>query len=828
MESERIRIFDSEQYENQNLRLPQFFNLSAIVHNLWRRCKKPLIFESNVDMDTNDIKWVEIIEEKYGGPYVGQFNLRTKQKVGVGIYKDKDGSIREGVFDNDKQVRGSLYSSKNYFGQGFYNEDGELEGDDCGYHTPPPNEKFYAGKFSKGHITSGKLFFQNKTIIGEFENWNPVGDVLMVKDGDPSIFHYGPVNKNYKLNGKGQVYSTQNENNFSICGTLKNGIMKDKCFISEESFDYVGSYFLGVFHGYGEIIFQNEFIYFGNFKFGKPHDDNCKIYYFNGFLYEGSYHKETPNGKGTLYNKKGYRYQGNWEKGILELSDDVNLQEDGLKELENLIDDFSKFKKKVIVKGIYSIAIGYFLKNSPNHSRGLFVEYLIVEDNLKERVINTIKPGEYTIHRLVFEDVWLKGSFNDTEVIVDSEAKYLNGGYFKGKFDLDKGKGKEGQAKIVFIQGFVFVGNVKNYIPSGEGKLKDCNTDITYEGIWNDGKLIQEDNEIYIQEFSQLWVLYIFEKESKNGFFYGTGYYCNGASAEGNFKMNKFGKFIREGLCDFKYQDTCYNGEYKNDLPDGSGTCSTNFVTFTGAFEESIWKTGIAKVNIEPFVNLVGCFRDVFNGKFVLSSFTGETFKGIIKKSKFYNDNKLFTFKTHKLTIQDIHPNVGKKTVISNNSGMIVIQINERKGILPKGDVILENRWRGKLRGKLITKAYGEIIYGKTYEVHKQFSFEGSYKFGMKSGRGIINFKNGEKYDGDWFVGMKHGIGKYFWPDGSSFEGSFKQNRKTGYGRIIFKNGEKYEGEWFRDNPHGKGTYYDSKGRVIKEGQFHLGNFINN
>ena len=44
----------------------------------------------------------------------------------------------------------------------------------------------------------------------------------------------------------------------------------------------------------------------------------------------------------------------------------------------------------------------------------------------------------------------------------------------------------------------------------------------------------------------------------------------------------------------------------------------------------------------------------------------------------------------------------------------------------------------------------------------------------------------GERYEGDFFEGMKQGIGKFFFAYGDVYEGYFKNDVRHGQGRLIF------------------------------------------
>ena len=58
--------------------------------------------------------------------------------------------------------------------------------------------------------------------------------------------------------------------------------------------------------------------------------------------------------------------------------------------------------------------------------------------------------------------------------------------------------------------------------------------------------------------------------------------------------------------------------------------------------------------------------------------------------------------------------------------------------------------------------------------------------------KGISIFNNGSKYDGNYKNGLKHGLGKYTWPNGKVFYGNWVNNKMHGDG-YIEKDNEKYD-----------------------------------
>ena len=102
-----------------------------------------------------------------------------------------------------------------------------------------------------------------------------------------------------------------------------------------------------------------------------------------------------------------------------------------------------------------------------------------------------------------------------------------------------------------------------------------------------------------------------------------------------------------------------------------------------------------------------------------------------------------------------------------------------------------------------------------------------------RSGYGVINTHEDQKYEGSWLNGEKHGQGTFTDQFGSTYVGEWEDNvkgsndqndePKNGYGVSIELNGDKdpldsnngtYEGEWFRNLRNGKGKFTYSDGTI--------------
>jgi hypothetical protein len=59
-------------------------------------------------------------------------------------------------------------------------------------------------------------------------------------------------------------------------------------------------------------------------------------------------------------------------------------------------------------------------------------------------------------------------------------------------------------------------------------------------------------------------------------------------------------------------------------------------------------------------------------------------------------------------------------------------------------------------------------------------------------------------YEGQYVSDVKHGSGKYQWPDGRVYDGEWSNGKRNGRG-VYVKNGERREGIWKEDRYEGTG-----------------------
>lgn len=112
----------------------------------------------------------------------------------------------------------------------------------------------------------------------------------------------------------------------------------------------------------------------------------------------------------------------------------------------------------------------------------------------------------------------------------------------------------------------------------------------------------------------------------------------------------------------------------------------------------------------------------------------------------------------------------------------------------------------------------------------KRFSSGDVYKGGwaihldknVMQGNGVMQYANGDRYEGEWNCGKQDGYGTLISKNGSKYVGYWENGLRDGRGTQIYSNNCKYIGEWKENKPHGFGIMLYSNGFVY-EGNFEFG-----
>ena len=77
-------------------------------------------------------------------------------------------------------------------------------------------------------------------------------------------------------------------------------------------------------------------------------------------------------------------------------------------------------------------------------------------------------------------------------------------------------------------------------------------------------------------------------------------------------------------------------------------------------------------------------------------------------------------------------------------------------------------------------------------------------------GKGVYAWKDGRKYEGEYFNDKKHGFGIYYWADGRRYEGEWVNGKQHGTGVYFLNDGSSRKGLWV-DGKRSKWLDEDSK-----------------
>ena len=119
-----------------------------------------------------------------------------------------------------------------------------------------------------------------------------------------------------------------------------------------------------------------------------------------------------------------------------------------------------------------------------------------------------------------------------------------------------------------------------------------------------------------------------------------------------------------------------------------------------------------------------------------------------------------------------------------------------------------EYKYNGEFLGDL-RHGHGRLEFLENGDV-----YEGEFKRGEITGKGLYKWANKQQYEGDFVNGIKHGKGFYKWPDGIEYEGDYNNGIREGRGKYKWKDGRVFEGMFKKGKPDGKGKL-TFKGKTI-------------
>lgn len=106
--------------------------------------------------------------------------------------------------------------------------------------------------------------------------------------------------------------------------------------------------------------------------------------------------------------------------------------------------------------------------------------------------------------------------------------------------------------------------------------------------------------------------------------------------------------------------------------------------------------------------------------------------------------------------------------------------------------------------------------------------YEGDFKDGLRDGVGTYLYgESGNRYEGEWVLNKKHGIGKMNFANEGEYFGRFENGRRHGEGVFKYKKtSNTYSGSWKYGVKHGKGEFIFIDTKMKIAGQWDNGKIL--
>lgn len=96
--------------------------------------------------------------------------------------------------------------------------------------------------------------------------------------------------------------------------------------------------------------------------------------------------------------------------------------------------------------------------------------------------------------------------------------------------------------------------------------------------------------------------------------------------------------------------------------------------------------------------------------------------------------------------------------------------------------------------------------------------YEGHFYNDLKEGIGIYRYANGDRFEGNYRNDLRHGEGLYFYQNGDRFEGNYQNGKRNGTGKYTFSDGSFFVGEWKDNQFFGYTKLLNPKQSLVLEG----------
>ena len=125
------------------------------------------------------------------------------------------------------------------------------------------------------------------------------------------------------------------------------------------------------------------------------------------------------------------------------------------------------------------------------------------------------------------------------------------------------------------------------------------------------------------------------------------------------------------------------------------------------------------------------------------------------------------------------------------------------RGIAKAEEMSWEGEWE---KGRLVSKVITIVEPNGT-------KFVGEHRDGSKEGKGVLTFKSGHTYKGEFKNDAQHGHGEETLVGGQKYVGEYREGRFNGKGTLYLPDGATIIGTWKNSQLEGVGEYRSAQGQ---------------
>lgn len=407
-----------------------------------------------------------ILCESDGGMRVGTWTEDQSSEVICRLWPSSSGlMLFMGTFKNIRPKEGTLFCKNGRVYHGIFTEWRKEEFDGEGV-LVWPNQRIYGGRWKNGGTDIGGVIRRpdkaDGRLIGTLSNVRKGFVARSWSQESEKQFFYGIASDDEVRNSNGILFYREGE---FYAGEMSRGQRTGTGIYRDTDMSvYFGNWSNNSLEGEGIYVSLKDSIimcYIGSFSDGKFDGQGCLVQRVSGewdFIYSGTWKNNQKSGIGVLNEGAGQFYIGGFKS---DLKDGVG---------ENILEDGSK--------------VGMVWENGI-HDKGEEIK-ADTETKVSEELVNTVDNNTFELAEFAWEDqsIWNKMPYYNGFYSVEcANGDYYDGEWSKGKF--------HGTGVYKWKDGKMYEGEWKDGIPNGKGRYIYSNGDV-YEGYFLNGEIAKE------------------------------------------------------------------------------------------------------------------------------------------------------------------------------------------------------------------------------------------------------------------------------------------------------------------------------------------------